>query len=509
MKRSFDGTSKGTNGSISRRAVVRGISGAGMATALGVSVRGHAVAQEDTADAFAVEPNAGTWKTWILASGDQLRPAAPPNEAATNAELRNVRMIRSTLVAQDDTIARDRIAYWDAGSPGYRWNEIAMQHTLAAGFGPGDAYRTMALLNVAIYDATIAAWDAKYAYNRPRPASAYSSLQTAIPTPNSPSYPSEHAATAGAASAMLSYIFPDSAELFADLAMEASRSRLMAGVEYASDGLAGLDLGQQVGQLVVDYASEDGSDAEFDPASLSIGEGVWTGEPVYPTLGAWKPWVLPDGSAMRPPAPPAWDSAEREAELDEIRSYQRDANPFAELFFWPQDPAGRPEPDSSPFSSNQVVFYYAPVLHFLWGPELAQKISEYRLDTNPPRAARAYALVSVAGFDATVASWEAKFHYMTARPNQFDPTITTVLPTYPIPDYPSAHAATHGGTAQMMAYLFPRDAHFFQSRAEENAASRVWAGIHFRSASDAGVQLGRDVGQAVVDYAINDGADQT
>lgn len=117
-----------------------------------------------------------------------------------------------------------------------------------------------------------------------------------------------------------------------------------------------------------------------------------------------------------------------------------------------------------------MVFHYAPVLHFLCGPELAQKIAEYRLDANPPRAARAYALVSVACFDATVACWEAKFFYMTARPVKFDPDITTVLPTYPIPDYPSGHATTLGGTAEVLAYLFPRDADYFRSRAVENAA---------------------------------------
>ncbi len=50
----------------------------------------------------------------------------------------------------------------------------------------------------------------------------------------------------------------------------------------------------------------------------------------------------------------------------------------------------------------------------------------------------------------------------------------------------------------MLSYLFPRDEHFFQSRADENAASRVWAGIHFRSAAETGVQLGRKVGDAVI-----------
>ncbi|MDQ3411142.1 MAG: phosphatase PAP2 family protein [Chloroflexota bacterium] len=498
---------------VSRRAAVRGIGGAGLAATLGhvAPVRGTALEHvrpdyvltaEAAATVVSIEPEAGSWRTWLLSAGDEPRPDPPPDQATTEAELANLQQ----AAANRDAVALDRISYWDAGSPGYRWNEIATQLTLRAGQGPGDAYRVMALLNAAIYDATIAAWDAKYAFNRPRPAVTDATLATAMPTPASPSYPDEHAVTAGVAATMLAHLFPDDAETFAGMATEAADSRVMAGVAYSSDIAAGLELGRQVGERFVAYAETDGSDTVWDPTTLPAGTGMWTGEPVYPTLGAWQTWVLESGDQFRPEPPPDPDSPERAAELAEVQGYQRDAHPFTELFFWPQDPAGRQAPDSAPFSSNQIVFYYAPVLHFLWGPELAQKLFEYRWDANPPRAARAYALVSIAGFDATVAAWDAKFFYNTARPNQFDPEITTILPTYPIPDYPSGHAATLGGTAEVLSYLFPRDAEFFQSRADENAASRVWAGIHFRSASDAGVQLGRDVGRAVVEYAMRDGA---
>ncbi len=145
-------------------------------------------------------------------------------------------------------------------------------------------------------------------------------------------------------------------------------------------------------------------------------------------------------------------------------------------------------------------------MHLLWFPELSQKLMEYRIDTNPPRAARAYALVSVAGYDATVATWDAKYTYWTARPDQVDPSIKTVIPTYPIPDYPSGHAGTAGATAATLAYLFPRHAHFFNSRADELSASRMWAGIHFRSACESGLALGRAVASKVIQYAMSDGA---
>lgn len=490
---------------VSRRAALRGLGGAGIGAAAGATRLGRAVATETVAAMPGIEPEAGTWRTWLLSNGDQLRPSAPPDSAVTRGELANL----TAMAGERDAEVLDRIAFWDTGSPGYRWNEIAIQHTLAAGMGT-PAYRVMALLNAAIFDATVAAWDAKYAYGRTRPAVAEPALTTAVATPASPSYPCEHAVTAGAAAAVLSHLFPDAADALSDLAAAAADSRVQAGVSYPSDVAAGLELGRKVGALFIDYAQSDGSDAEFDPATMPSGEGFWNGDPataITPTMGSWQTWILSSGDQFRSVPPPAADSVQRAAELDEVRSYQRDAHPFTELFFWPQDPAGRSEPDTVPFSSNQAVFYYAPVIHVLWGPELMQKLFEYRLDTNPPRAARAFALVSIACYDATVACWEGKYFYWTARPNQFDPDLTTIIPTYPIPDYPSGHSTGLSATAEVLAYLFPRDARFFRSRAEENAASRLWAGIHFRSACEAGLELGRAVGQAVIDRATDDGAD--
>ena len=111
----------------------------------------------------------------------------------------------------------------------------------------------MALLSVAIYDATLAAWDSKYAYNRPRPTAFDPSLTAALQNPQSPSYPSEHAVVAGAASTVLAYLFPDKADDFKTRAEEAVQVWVQAGVHYPSDVKAGLELGRAVGALVVEW----------------------------------------------------------------------------------------------------------------------------------------------------------------------------------------------------------------------------------------------------------------
>ena len=115
----------------------------------------------------------------------------------------------------------------------------------------------MALLNVAIYDATIAAWDSKYAHNRPRPSELDPSIAAVLPNPRSPSYPSEHAVVAAAASTVLSYLFPDSAQSYTAMAREAAQSRLDAGIQFPSDTDAGFELGRQVGLKVIARAQDD------------------------------------------------------------------------------------------------------------------------------------------------------------------------------------------------------------------------------------------------------------
>lgn len=199
-----------------------------------------------------IEPNAGNWKTWVLTSGDQMRLPPPPDEAATRAEIEQLKVIAK----QRDPATLDRIIWWNAGPPGYRWTSIAIP--------PGQSNATlhsriMALLSVAIYDATVAAWDSKYVYKRLHPTAFDPSLTAALPNPQSPSYPSEHAVIAGAASTVLAYLFPEKADDFKARAEEAAQVWVQAGLHYPSDVKAGLELGRAVGALIVEWG-KNGSD---------------------------------------------------------------------------------------------------------------------------------------------------------------------------------------------------------------------------------------------------------
>ena len=421
-----------------------------------------------------VEPTAGSWKTWILTSGSQLRLPPPPGDVASQSEIG----VLQDMEAQRDPALLDRLRFWNAGPPGFRWTSIAIPP------GPANAVvntRIMSALSIAIYDATVAAWDSKYAYKRQRPSALEPSLKAAAPTPNSPSYPSEHAVVAGAASTVLSYFFPDKAETYAAMAEEAAQVWVQAGVHYPSDAQAGLQLGRAVGNMVVARARLDGSD-RTGTVDIPAGPCRWTGvNPATPLTGGVKTWVLTSGSQLRPGPPPDCRAAQGMAELAEVRDFPRT------------------------FDTNSTAFYWQST-RSNWNNVIDRKIFEYRLDDNPPRAARVYAVASVAAFDATVACWDAKYTYWAIRP--FMLGASTIFPTPNHPSYPAAHGCQSGAYSSALAYLFPQDADVLNAMGTEAGMSRIWAGIHFRSDVEAGLALGRAVTQMVIDRVKNDGADQ-
>src|SRR6266481_8818204 len=167
-----------------------------------------------------VEPGAGKWKTWVIPSGTTFRLPSPPDGEITAAELRWVK----ECVSQRDQATLAAIHFWDAGSPAYRWMQLAQQQVVSAGLPAPLQTRALALVAAAISDATVAAWDSKYAYNRLHPSQLDPTIAPVVAVPQSPSYPSEHAVTAGAAAAVLEYLFPDQATKLADMADEAATS---------------------------------------------------------------------------------------------------------------------------------------------------------------------------------------------------------------------------------------------------------------------------------------------
>jgi hypothetical protein len=235
---------------------------------------------------------------FAMTSSDQFRPAAPPTldsaeYAAAVDEVRQLGEFASTTRTSEQT---EIALFWADGggtfTPPGHWNQIAADVATDRGNTVAENARLFALLNIALADAGISAWDAKYAYNLWRPIDAIrrgdddgNELTMAEPTwipllktPPFPTYTSGHSTFSGAADAVLSFFFgPDThfsstadghtgftqrplAESqvvtrtftsFAQAADEAGRSRIYGGIHFEFDNAPALAAGRAIGKFVV------------------------------------------------------------------------------------------------------------------------------------------------------------------------------------------------------------------------------------------------------------------
>ena len=198
---------------------------------------------------------------WLMTSPDQFRPGPPPAYGSSEfqAALAEVRQISDNRTQEQARIA----ALWADGPGSYtppgRWNKIAADLIEQYALNEIRAARAFALMNMAMMDAGISCWDAKYHYSFIRPSQADPHITTPVGLPNFPSYTSGHATFSGAGAEALSYLFPDEKDSLKALAEEASVSRLYGGIHYRFDNDIGLVEGRAVAQLAIERGRSDGS----------------------------------------------------------------------------------------------------------------------------------------------------------------------------------------------------------------------------------------------------------
>lgn len=194
-----------------------------------------------------VAPAAGTWKTWVLAHAGEVRPAAPPplDSERVRKDLAELKDYQRTPKSNH------RATYWEVFG-GARvhalWNEIARTKILESGASPELAARALVAVNVALADAGIACWEAKYFYWYPRPGMVDAEVKTVFNAPNHPSYPSAHACLSTTASTVLARFFPRDAERLLAIGTEALEARIWAGIHYRFDLEAGAEIGRKVAE---------------------------------------------------------------------------------------------------------------------------------------------------------------------------------------------------------------------------------------------------------------------
>lgn len=191
-----------------------------------------------------------------------LRPPPPPSTSSEEFKKETEEVL---YYSQNPTRERLKIVhFWADGAGTYtppgHWDAIAAEEFVEENYSEVRWARNFALLNMAMSDAGIVCWDAKFFYFNPRPCQSDPTIKTLTGLPNFPAYTSGHSTFSAAAATVLTHLLPDRGNKFHDMALEASMSRLYGAIHYRSDCEAGLESGNAVGQYAVERAKTDGAD---------------------------------------------------------------------------------------------------------------------------------------------------------------------------------------------------------------------------------------------------------
>ena len=375
------------------------------------------------------------------------------------------------------------------------WNAAALDAIRAGHTPPPIASRSLGILHISIYDAVngIARTHEPYL------------VQSAVS-----SSASRQAAASAAAHGALVNLFPAAASSF-----DALHAAILAAIPNGPQKAAGIVWGEFVANQILAARANDGSNAIVPPPGGS-GPGVWVPTPplflpyALPQWGFVVPFGMSSSSQFRPPGPPSLDSEQYAADYDEVKELgaavgsTRTAEQTEIALFW-ADGAGTETPPGH------------------WN-SIAQIIADARGNTLEQNA-RLFALLNIAMADAAICAWDAKYEFHFWRPVTAiafaEPQLNwmSFIVTPPFPDYTSGHSTFSAAAASVLPLFYGTENLPFTTgsdflpgvyrsfstcmdAAEEAALSRIYGGIHFRSASEDGLQAGISIGDWTVTHYL-------
>ncbi|HWM88293.1 MAG TPA: vanadium-dependent haloperoxidase [Kofleriaceae bacterium] len=379
------------------------------------------------------------------------------------------------------------------------WNQIGFDAAIRFdGFNGFENLRAMSMMHLAAHDAlnTIVPVYKTYAFS----GATAGSHDDAHPT----------AAVAQASHDVLIDTYPDQQAI-----LDGELEAWLASVPDGSRKTAGIALGQDAAAAIIANREGDGMDVvgEYTPGNQP---GDYQFVPPFdfvfqPAFGESKPFGLKSGKQFRPGPPPALGSAAYAKDYNEVKAVgvinsterTQDQTFYAQWWY-----------ENSEIGWNRV-----------------SNIVARERDLSLFRSARMFALVNMAMTDGYVAGWNAKQFYDFWRPytairagdtdgnaaTDPDPSWESFLVNPPVQDYPSTHSVLGAAASSVLAAVFGTDNVPFtmqsttadpanpirsyqslRAAADENADSRVRAGIHFRFATKAGLAQGRKIGPELV-----------
>ncbi len=407
--------------------------------------------------------------------------------------------------------------------PASGWNSAAVQAVVTAGENGPVSSRTLAIVQVAIHDA-LNAIDSRYErYAFTGDAPIGTSVDAAIAA----------AARDAIVGAVAVGAFPGfgtpANQALAVAQVDATYAAALAGIADGAPKSDGIVIGQAAAAAILALRSTDHA-TTLVPYTPGTEPGDWqpTPNPVpfdppapadllpagVPGWGQVTPFVLHRSDQYGPDGPPRLSKKRYARDYNEVKaigeknSLTRTAEQTSIARFWYEgSPAG-------------------------WS-RIARVVAESQgLDTWG--TARLLALVNLAMADGFISGFETKYHFNFWRPvtairagdtdgndeTVEDPTWSTLLNTPAIPDYTSTHSVLGGAAAKVLGRFFhdddvaftvtsgvpfaglTRSFTSFSQAATENGESRIYAGIHFRTAVEDGIKQGESIGRFVFTHAL-------
>jgi hypothetical protein len=372
------------------------------------------------------------------------------------------------------------------------WSLIAQNSIVVVGNKfPGEAAVYMGIVHAAIYDAAVGVSGGYHPYRVSPVVRRGASLDAAVAT---------------AAHRLLVELFPDQ-----QANLDAAYAASLAGIPEGRRKTNGIEAGEQVGAGFLDLPAIDGLNATVPYVQPSAGPGVYeptaSAMPVGTKLPLVVPLALQEASQFRPDGPLPLSSREYAADVREVKKLGRSDSTF------------RTE------EQTRTALFWTDHDIPQWNRTLVRLASERGL--GQVQTARMLAMAHVAGSDAMIACFDAKYQYLSWRPlhsiqradtdgnplTHPDPTWQPLRPTPNHPEYPSAHACHTTAITEALAKFFGTSAvsfsldslatgetryyHTLKYVVQEVNDARVWAGFHFRNSDEEGSTLGRKVGRFV------------
>lgn len=439
-----------------------------------------------------------------------------PAEGALRTSLARAVVIVAILAF----VPRDSWAALPAGNAAQQWNKIAEDVVVGSGAFQNEGLIYMAYVSLAMYNAAVAI-EGRYEPYR-------SSLQA-------PAGASVDAAVIEAAYTVLRTHFPAQSA-----ALDGWHTEALAQIANGGAKVDGRTVGAAAAQEIIDLRTGDGrltpiaSTSDFPLAEP--GPGVWRRTPPFaapqtPWVGSVHPFILNKSGQFHPAPPPPLTSQQWVDQFDEVKAFgainssERTASETAIARFW----------------SANVIRQYNILVR-----DLATARSLDVVDS-----ARLIAMINAVGADAQIEVMHWKYSYLFWRPvTAIDPTAVTtdgfgpvpgvddgndltveelgwrpLLATPNHPEYPSAHGSITSTIAQILSEYLGTDEievniHGFDPAGpvgnlnalrhfataddlrEEVINARLWAGLHYRGSTEAGVDLGRKVAHYDLNHAF-------